>query len=514
MAKRTISAPNVTLASDIFRCGFTSALAHPGVSSDDFDIVSTAAGQTVSQTGGNLVFTTGTAVNEQTMVRSKRQFVGSHTARWKTILSQRIAQNNFVVELADKIADNVAFTNPSSTSVIVTIPIGIFTADNIGQTISIGNILGVAGIPGDAVIASATHYPELGTTELGLTVSGWPGAGSGTCILYGWNCYRALYDGTTATNVKWECRRRGYNATFTAFTMTTTASPGHVAEWKTDGQTASFGDTSATMATTTAMSIRAFRMENLPDDDVTYNLWLYTYNGSTAPATTTTWTVGFASVEQVGNNKVQAIAPATASTSPLGTVSATNLSTNISQIGGQTVTTSGVNGVLAVGGNIAHSTAATSNPVPVGGRTITTLDTTLTNGDTCYQMFTSAGQLIQKPYGSAENDWQYAAAASGILNTTTAVTIKAAAAASIRNYITGINVFHESLTTATELAIRDGAAGTVIWRTKIQSGAAGRFDITFPTPLKGTAATLLEVVTLTASGAGAVYFNANGYTSF
>ena len=35
--------------------------------------------------------------------------------------------------------------------------------------------------------------------------------------------------------------------------------------------------------------------------------------------------------------------------------------------------------------------------------------------------------------------------------------------------------------------------------------------IKFDNPLKSTAATLLEVVTLTASGTGAVYVNAQGY---
>jgi hypothetical protein len=111
-----------------------------------------------------------------------------------------------------------------------------------------------------------------------------------------------------------------------------------------------------------------------------------------------------------------------------------------------------------------------------------------------------------------EISWSYAAASGGILNTTTAVTIKAAAAAGIRNYITNIQIMSEALTTATELAIRDGAAGTVIWRIKIPTGGLPTLSLEFNTPLRGTAATLLEVVTLTASGAGAVYFNAQGFT--
>lgn len=116
--------------------------------------------------------------------------------------------------------------------------------------------------------------------------------------------------------------------------------------------------------------------------------------------------------------------------------------------------------------------------------------------------------------GVTATDWSYSAAASGIVNTTTAVTFKAAGATGLRNYITSIDIMAEALTNATELCIRDGAAGTVLWRTKIGTGGLvnGR-NIVFDTPLRGTAATLLEVITLTASGAGAVYFNAQGFTA-
>lgn len=123
--------------------------------------------------------------------------------------------------------------------------------------------------------------------------------------------------------------------------------------------------------------------------------------------------------------------------------------------------------------------------------------------------------LVARPEGDIKaNQWNYAAASGGIVNTTTAVAIKAAAGAGLRNYITAIQIDAEALTNATEVAIRDGAGGTVLWRMKIGTGGLlGGRDIVFPTPLKGTANTLLEVVTLTASGAGAVYFNAQGFVA-
>jgi hypothetical protein len=119
-----------------------------------------------------------------------------------------------------------------------------------------------------------------------------------------------------------------------------------------------------------------------------------------------------------------------------------------------------------------------------------------------------------QPFSQPGARWNYAAAAAGILNTTTAVTIKAAAGVGVRNYITDIQIVAEALGTASEVAIRDGAAGTVLWRQKIGTGGqTNGLAINFQTPLRGTANTLLEVVTLTASGTGAVYFNAQGYAA-
>jgi len=124
---------------------------------------------------------------------------------------------------------------------------------------------------------------------------------------------------------------------------------------------------------------------------------------------------------------------------------------------------------------------------------------------------TTGLQAIQKPYGPAETDWQFAVATGGIVNTTTAVTLKAAGAANIRNYCTGIQIMAQALGAATEIAIRDGAGGTVLWRSFIPTTGLPLTNIEFPTPLRGTAATLVEFVTLTASVTGAVFISAQGY---
>ena len=133
------------------------------------------------------------------------------------------------------------------------------------------------------------------------------------------------------------------------------------------------------------------------------------------------------------------------------------------------------------------------------------------------------GRLVSLPDGSMatavavfaagdSGQWSYAAAASGISNTTTAVTI-AAAAAGVRNMINSLQLSADALGSATEVAIRNGAAGAVLWRTKIgTAGLLGGLNINFAQPIKGSVNTLLEVVTLTASITGSVYFNAQGTT--
>jgi hypothetical protein len=182
-------------------------------------------------------------------------------------------------------------------------------------------------------------------------------------------------------------------------------------------------------------------------------------------------------------------------------------------IQGGTVTTVSTVTSAGVAGTTANNATTVPNPVLTS---IVGVSANPAAGTTARQqqaIGTLIGVPVTKPYSIPEGEWSYAAAAAGILNTTTAVTIKAVGGAGIRNYITSIQVMAETLTTATELAIRDGAAGTVIWRTKIPTTGLSTTTIYFPNPLKGTANTLLEVVTLTASGAGAVYFNAQGYAA-
>lgn len=170
-------------------------------------------------------------------------------------------------------------------------------------------------------------------------------------------------------------------------------------------------------------------------------------------------------------------------------------------------------GNLVVVGPAAHDAAASGNPVQIGGVCRTDNPVTIVNSDMSTLTMTTGRALVEMPYNIPENTWQYAAATLGIVNTTTGVTVKASAGASLRNYITGLQIHAEALGAATEFVVNDAAAGTVIWRIKIGVGGLVLTNITFPVPLRGSAATLVEIKTLTASVTGAVYCSLQGHAA-
>ena len=165
-----------------------------------------------------------------------------------------------------------------------------------------------------------------------------------------------------------------------------------------------------------------------------------------------------------------------------------------------------------LGGYANEGAAIINQPVPIALEGRTSSKTSVASGQAVRPISTADGRQVVRLNSIPENEWVYAAASGGIANTTTAVTLVAAQAAGIRNYLTSLQLSSDALGAATEIAIRDGAGGTVLWRGKIgMAGITGVSTIQFSDPLKSTAATLLEVVTLSASVTGGVYVNAQGY---
>ena len=278
----------VRVINDIDRIGYAKAIAS-GVDTDFYDLIRTGAGMGISQTGGNLVITAGTTARSESIIRSKRSYAGGIRMRTHHLLSQRVANQQFFLELVDVIGDSLSYTINSATSLTVTFPAGHgFTAANVGQFVSIGNFNGTGTfLSGRYAIASVSG------DNITFTVSAFA-AGTGTCSAFGWNFYRLEYQGTTATQTFFDTARNGWSLGNTTATINTTASPGHMAIVSGNDGTANFQDQLIASAATIQTTNRASRATAVPDDANLY-YQIRIVNGSTAP-TATTWTIGQSSI--------------------------------------------------------------------------------------------------------------------------------------------------------------------------------------------------------------------------
>lgn len=335
-------------------------------------------GMGVTQGSSNLLVTTGTTANSEFLARSTTSWRGSLIQRHQAILSQRIANNNFAVMLADRIGEGLSCTINSATSITVTLTAHGFTANNVGQAMMVGAINGAAGVPGRYVIAS---IPSVDT--INFTVAGWPASGSCTVDLFGWNYIWTQYTGTTATAANVDAQRRGWRSGDTAATINTTASPGHMMQIQADGRNIYFADSLVASATVPTVTTRAHRVVNIPDDDVELFMYLWAWNGTTNPASTTTWTVGFVAVEDMANVPVFL-----AGARPSGAAAA--IPTTIQNA--PTVTLSANTPTLAAGTNLVGDVGVQYRANATGAATLTNVNCPATPA--AQQIRSGAGRLI------------------------------------------------------------------------------------------------------------------------
>jgi hypothetical protein len=249
-----------------------------------------------NQASGSLNITTGVATNAEFLARSVNAFSGPLRLRFTLTASQRIANQNLAVMLADLIGQNLQYTIVNATTVDVTLVHHGFTAQMVGQFMFIGGISGAAGVPGRYAIAS---LPDANTVR--FTVAGWPASGNGLCTLFGRNYIRNLVTGTTATNVAFDAQRNGWATGDTTATINTTAAPGTLIQNEWTGRDLFLSDTLRASATAPNFTTRASRYENLPELNQRLYVFVWSFNGTTAPASTTTWTMGHLAVERYPN---------------------------------------------------------------------------------------------------------------------------------------------------------------------------------------------------------------------
>lgn len=258
-------------------------------------VLRTGSGMAVSQSGGNLVITTGTTTYSETVIRSNSSQSGSGIFRYAMQLSQRIANQNFAIEWVDVVGDSLSMTINSATSVTVTKTAHGFTSGDIGKGLWIGSLSVASCLTQRAVIAS---IPSADTIT--LTVSGFPVSGSGTCSLFGYNYYQVIYSGTTATSLGtgFTTQRLGWANTAVDATINTTDSSGHIGIIETSrNNDCSYLDQIPGTGTGVQATVRGAFNQNVPDVDTPLYLQIRVWNGSSAPSGTTTMTVGFVDVE-------------------------------------------------------------------------------------------------------------------------------------------------------------------------------------------------------------------------
>lgn len=160
---------------------------------------------------------------------------------------------------------------------------------------------------------------------------------------------------------------------------------------------------------------------------------------------------------------------------------------------------------------VAHDAAVSgSTGVTVAGfEARATEPTAVADADATRGITTLLGKQVVAPYTIPASSWSYAAASGGITNTT-GVTAKAAAGAGIRNYVTRAQIVNGHASTGTDVQIRDGASGTVLWRGWAES-AGGGVTAVFDPPLRGTANTLIEIACGTTGTA--TYINLQGFVA-
>lgn len=465
-----------------WKWSFADAIAS-GVDSKFASVISLGAGMSVSQTGGNLVIAAGTTAYAETIIRSLETFDMSGVFRYGLTLSQRIANNNFVVEWTDLFGDNLNISITGATTAQITKPKHGLSARDIGKGVWIGALTVPNTLAQRVTIASIVDDDNFTITGTGMSV------GDGLCSMFGFNNYQVIYSGTVSGSLGTgaSTSRKGWQNAFVNAAVNAPTS-GHIGVIESIRQTdATFSDSIQGSGTTQQFTTRATFNQNVPEG-CDMILQLRVFNGSVAPASNTTATFAFVDAQVFNYEPVNIVG-----------VDA------VSGKGALPVTLQTSQAVVGAG---THSAASSGAPVRVAGRVNTTSDITLVSGDTSDLFITSAGQLVVKQYATAEVDWQYASLAGGIVNTAD-VAVKVAAGASVRNYVTALQ-FKNTNAVATELVVKDGS--TVIWRGLAAANMTCDTVIVFPTPLKGTANTAVNVACITTGAA--VYVNIQGYSSF
>lgn len=303
-----------------------------------------------------------------------------------------------------------------------------------------------------------------------------------------------VFDGTSATQAKYSVQNGSLSPLLSnAVTIVTTASGG---VYEIEPFTDETWFHSSTLDSTNSRSNSYRRHQQIPDPNAEYVLRFRWLNGATPPASSTTATIQYLTVQDYAELTAEITAGRGQTTAGQG------LGVNI--VSSTTGTSS-----ISIQGDRAHdaTVASAGNPFRIAGRGVTSAYTSVASGDVADMITTVQGVQIVRLNQIPELEWSYAAASGGIINTTDVV-LAAAAGAGLRRYITSLQLKNTSAT-ATEVVLKDGS--TVIWRGHVSANMGSTEEIVFSSPLRTSANAALNVACITT--AAAVYVNAQGYTA-
>lgn len=157
--------------------------------------------------------------------------------------------------------------------------------------------------------------------------------------------------------------------------------------------------------------------------------------------------------------------------------------------------------VALTGGATAEDASPVPNPTMTGGKAASSNPAAGTTGRLKSFLCTLLGVQVVKPFSIPESDWLY----QNLNTVNTDIAAAAARGAGVRNYVTAVQLQNTSAT-PTVFSIKDGA--TNIWQISLPASMVTAIVADFPTPLRGSANTILNV---NSSAAANVYVNAQGY---
>jgi hypothetical protein len=446
------------VGTDIDRIGFAKAISN-GVDTDMFTLRQTGSGMTVNQTGGNLVITTGTTARSETIIRGLNSYSGGIRARIQSLLSQRIANQQFFFELVDVVGDSLAYTINSATSITVTLPASFgLSSQNIGQSMTLQQFSGTGTfLSGRYPIASVSG------NDATFTVSGFA-AGTGTLSAVGWNFYRLEYSGTTVTNALWDTGRNGYASGNTTATINTTASPGHMAIMTANDGQASLLDQLVASTAAIQTTNRAQRVVMVPDDAQVY-LQIRILNGSTAPASTTTWTIGQVSV---GHFEAESVIVQDLRPVGVSTAIPVEITRSVTIASGTTAVTMATNTPV---GNVAHDAVDSGAPLKMGAKAYTTNPVAVASADRTDLIADKQGKLIS--VGSIRD---LKGSQKTTITSSTSETTIITAVASVFLDVYSLMLTNTSAT-ACNVTIKDATAGTTRFVIAVPAGQTVGFTL-------------------------------------